>query len=166
MTVTLNSAGGASVPNWTLLQSTSATSVASVTFSGLSGYSNYRVAAHYLYGGIQVVNTAIQINNDTGSNYAYWSLSLASTTSFTPATLDSATSIPIISTNGVRGSFVCDIDKAMLASPKNLVFSGGSSGWNNGEGSYSTSSSISSIKVFNTGGFTYGSGTFYLYGAN
>ena len=61
-------AGGSSVPNWTLLQTATPSGVASVTFSGLSGYSKYRINGVVSPSG--TLNLALRINADTANHYA------------------------------------------------------------------------------------------------
>ena len=175
MTVTLNSAGGSSVPNWQLVTSSAPTGVSTVTYSGLSGYSKYRILA---VGLVAASGTSvIRINGDSGTNYAYTDLRDYTTgTPPNPTQIEfvgAATGIPMSNLAGVAPTYDIQIDNALLAAPKSIV------GWGTDvtsvvgswsglqgpvQGLYGTSSVLTSISIVRTANFT--SGTIYILGAN
>jgi hypothetical protein len=180
MTVTLTSAG-ASVPNWTLVSSNTPNGVTSVSFTGLAGYSKYRLS--YMNLGNNTAGswyaTTLTLNGDTSTNYAYSQIggpanNYVSGTSSASATGISLTNIYSVNyaSNGMVGNI--EIENALLSTAKyfNGTFAGFSGSVQNAytlDGVYKTSSALTSItftisssaQFNNTNG-----GTFYLYGAN
>jgi hypothetical protein len=177
MTVTLNSAGGASVPNWLIVQTNSALSgLSTITFSGLSGYAKYRLMASNL---VAVSGTTVvTLNSDTTAKYSF-----VSTANVNSVISDgyqtykgvAQTSVPLSinpSENGVNPSFDVTVDNALILTPKAIV------GWgadttNLGtiagamgriDGIYQSSSLLTSITITRTANFT--SGTIFLLGAS
>ena len=155
-----------SVPNWTFVTSSAPTGVSTVTFSGLSGYSKYRILAPNLVPS-GVANFQFRLNADSGSNYntnlAGWSGGTASTSGNTPTTQG------MISFGSLTSawSFQLDIDHALLATPK--FISGYSQNATNTVwnilGTYITTSAITSITLL-TSANNFSTGTIYLLGAN
>ncbi len=74
-------AGGGGGPAFDLLETTTlSSSASSITFSGLSAYSDYkhlqvRVTGQQSFTGFPYQFTRFRINNDTGSNYSHHTLS-------------------------------------------------------------------------------------------
>ena len=175
MTVTLNSAGGSSVPNWTLVTSSAPTGVSTVTYSGLSGYSKYRILAV----GLAAVSgtSAIRINGDSGANYSdifAGPAAFSSSSPTTPLTITlNQTSLALSSAAGTIPTFDIEIDNATILTPKsikgwgtdaNLGASTATGGYGQISGIYATSSLLTSISIVRSANFT--SGTIYLLGAN
>ena len=168
MTVTLSSAGGSSVPNWALLASNAPTGVSTYTFSGLAGYSRYRIFAPNLVpsgaGGLQ-----LRINADSGANYNWgffgFSASTVTGNQTSLATFYTADSTP--TTTAFSRQF--DIENALLLTPKFITST--STGYSgsvyvvNGFGSYITTSAITSITLLMSAN-NFSTGTIYLLGAN
>ena len=165
MTVTLGSAGGASVPNWQLLQTSTPTGVATVTFSGLSGYSKYRVFAPNLVPSATCY-FQIRFNGDSATNYNIGYMGIFGGT-FSANTNNNANSIiPLIQNNTLPFSLQMDIDHALLLTTK---FVSGtvniSSSYENFTGNYITTSTLTSITIF-TSANNFSTGSIYLLGAN
>ena len=155
MTVTLSSAGGSSVPNWTLLQTATPSGVATVTFSGLSGYAKYRILAPTITLASAGV-LSMRINADSGSNY----FMLVGTGS-----LVSANTNFYLNANyfGTAQSGWAEIDSALLLAPKFVTIALGAAGGLVAS-TYNTTSAITSFTVFSSVNFA--AGTIYLLGAN
>lgn len=172
MTVTLGASGGSSVPNWTLLQTATPSGVSTVTFSGLSGYSKYRVMA----AGLVAVSgtTAIQINGDSSAHYnSIFTLNTNSPTvgNYLNEGNLNQTSLALDSGSGTSPTFDVQIDNALLATHKAIVGWGldataGSIVGTLGSitGIYQSAAVLTSITIVRTANFT--SGTIYLLGAN
>lgn len=148
MTVNYNTLG-TSVPNWTLLQTATPSAVATVTFSGLSGYAKYRVLSTVV-SFASGSGCALQLNGDSGSNYYIFGSASAG-----------STSAAITTTGATNTSFFAEIDQALILAPKSI--SGTNSGAAYGYG-YKTTSVLSSITIFAGTNFT--AGSIYLLGAN
>ena len=166
MTLTLNSAPGSSVPNWQLITSSAPTGVSTVTYSGLSGYSKYRILAPNLVPSGSAF-FALRINADSGANYNNVSTGIGSSPSVYYAANNSATSFLISATTSTTAQyFQIDIDHALLLTPK--FISGTSYSTNNAVntfGNYITTSAITSITLL-TSANNFSTGTIYLLGAN
>ena len=164
MAISYNSLA-ASVPNWQLLQTSTPSGVTSVTFSGLSGYSKYRILGKGL--SATNVNCYLQMNGDTGSNYSYYGAIFAnSAPNYAASTTSSA--IAVEPTNAATCSFNIDIDHALLLSPKFVTAQSAGAGnyAYQGSGIYQTTSALSSITIWTTAGSNYTAGSIYLLGAN
>ena len=166
----------ASVPNWQLLQTSTPSGVASVTFSGLSGYSKYRILAPNLVMGGTSQVLELRMNADSGSNYSYAISSLVngstsgrnnggSLSTFFPLNVPSFPDI------GNLGQYQFDIEHALLATPK-LVTGNASyfpaSGLANifqYLGTYVTTSILTSITLLLSAN-NFSTGSIYLLGAN
>jgi len=174
MTVTLNSAGGASVPNWLIVQTNSALSgLSTITFSGLSGYAKYRLMASNL---VAVSGTTVvTLNSDTTAKYSF--VSTANTNSVAADGYQTykgtaQTSVPLSTGNGIAPSFDVTVDNALILTPKAIVGWGadttnlGTASFEIGriDGIYQSSSLLTSITITRTANFT--SGTIYLLGAS
>ena len=165
MTVTLGSAGGASVPNWQLLQTSTPTGVATVTFSGLSGYSKYRVMGTNLTAGVSPV-FRITLNGDAGTNYYYTSVSSGAGINANGATSNNYIQLTGGSGGGLSGFLTADVDHALLLTPKQVSANAIQQGYGsqNLVGLYQTTSVLSSISITAANAFT--AGSIYLLGAN
>jgi hypothetical protein len=156
-----------SVPNWQLLQTSTPSGVTSVTFSGLSGYSKYRILGKGL--AATNVNCFVQMNGDTGSNYSYYGqIGAQSAPNYAAVTTSSA--LAAMPSTGSTCSFSIDIDHALLLSPKFVTAQGSAAGnyayAYQGNGIYQTTSALSSITILTTAGSNYTAGSIYLLGAN
>ena len=162
MTVTLNSAGGASVPNWQLVASASPTGVKTQTFSSLTGYSKYRILIPNMIISAGIDFLYLQFNGDVGANYSEQN-SNGSSASQTYLNLFTG-----LMNNTTASSFTIDIENALIAAPKYVTGVGqqpsaaitqSSAGW------YNSTSAITSITLgVITNNFS--SGTIYILGAN
>ena len=159
---------GSSVPNWTLLQTATPSGVTSVTFSSLSGYSKYRVVAIKL-GAATAFAPILQCNGDSGSNYSYYGTVLTGTTWIANAIVQD-TSYHLTNANGnALAAFDIDIDHALLLAPKIITshcVNGLTIAESNANGSYQTSSLLTSITIADLGGHSFNNGSIYLYGVN
>ena len=165
-----------SVPNWQLVSSNSSLSgLATITFSGLTGYSKYRLMA----GNVVAVSgtTQLRINADSGTNY-----NLLVSTVFNPTNAPYSPVVPSLAATGVAlgnqagtaPTFDVQVDNSLILAPKGIVGWGSDVGQtanaNNGaqvgiiNAVYITTSAITSISIVRTANFT--SGTIYLLGAN
>ena len=160
-------ASGSSVPNWTLVTSSAPTGVATVTFSGLSGYSKYRILTANLTNSSAISpNPYLTINGDSGANYSRISFVNGATVS---SNLQ-GNNIPLA--NSVSGTasasvFYADIEHALLACPKLINFAGvqyAFTGALSGTAWYQTTSTVTSLSVTDSSNFA--SGSIYLLGAN
>ena len=168
-------APSSSVPNWTLLQTSTPSGVATVTFSGLAGYSKYRIMA----GNVVAASgtTQLRINADSGNNYNV----LVSTIS-NPGSAPYSAVVPTLATTGVAlgnqagtaPTFDVQVDNSPILAPKGIV------GWGSDisisqiapnlaqvgiiNALYITTSAITSISIVRTANFS--SGSIYLLGAN
>ena len=165
MTVTLSSAGGSSVPNWTLLQTSAPSGVATVTFSGLSGYSKYRVMTTNLTVVTGTPAVTATLNGDSGANYFLVRNSNGATG---PTGVMSNTNLaPSISVSTTAVAWVAfEIENALNLSPKFYTFSGTftTNGFQ-GVGIYQTTSLLTSLSLI-TASSTFNAGSIYLLGAN
>jgi len=171
MTVILGAGGGSSVPNWQLLQTSTPTGVATVTLSGLSGYSKYRILMASSLCTVSTTQLRLQMNGDSSvSNYTYgW-------TSYVGATIagnaNSGLGSIILGSlhNSNPSSYQIDIEHALLATSKFLSGSSqnyGSigvhvpaySGW------YVTTAALTSITLYLSSN-NFSSGRIELLGAN
>ena len=165
-------ASGSSVPNWTLLQTSTPSGVASVTFSGLSGYSKYRVIGQGLTVGTNCALGA-QLNGDSGGNYDYFgNYFLNSYPSSVSAINASYYTITIPNGTALTGAFNMDVDHALLLCPK-VITSQGAQPTNgmtvHNEGHYKTLLTLTSITIladYSSGLHNFSAGTITLLGAN
>ena len=170
MTVTLNSAGGASVPNWQLVASASPTGVKTQTFSSLTGYSKYRILIPNMIISAGIDFLYLQFNGDVGANYSWQNFGYAGggVTSGSNASQTYLNLFTGLMNNTTASSFTIDIENALIAAPKYVTGVGqqpsnavtqSSAGW------YNSTSAITSITLgVITNNFS--SGTIYLLGAN
>ena len=169
----LPAAATSSVPNWTLLSTSTPSGVASVTFSGLSGYSKYRIVSSSIaFVSATTTSLYLTINGNTtssnyGTNYFY------STT--TPVLTTAAGTNPGITLMFINNSinatalfFKCEIDNALVLTPKSVT------GFNSNnttrfstqiEGVVAIASAIASITIATDAG-NFSTGSIYLLGAN
>ena len=170
MTVTLNSAGGASVPNWSLVSSNTPTGVSTYTFSGLGGYSKYRILIPTIKCATSTDTLSVRFNSDSGNNYAYGYSAIFPSAPYLDSASSVGTGISIGNIDTTLNSMLqLDVDNALLSAPKFI------SGIHNSElnainkqitAQYITSSALTSITVFTSIGHNFTSGTIYLFGAN
>ena len=162
----------ASVPNWQLLQTATPSGVSTITFSGLAGYSRYRILAPNLIpSGDDTLGLRINADSSTKYNYGYLGLlagvfggDSGNTSRFATFYTDCA---------GVSGvsSRQFDIENALLLIPKFITSTstsfnaGGNRNVVNGFGSYITTSAITSITLLYFSN-NFSTGTIYLLGAN
>ena len=168
MTVTLNSAGGSSVPNWQLVTSSAPSGVSTVTFSGLSGYAKYRVITANLTGTAGTApTTTMTLNGDSSTNYSthgsFWSGGV-----FSELASINTSSLPLGGGGGspaVSLGATVDIEHALLACPKAIVVSSAQSSLNayDYHAEYKTTSVLSSVTITSQ---TLTAGSVYLLGAN
>ena len=176
MALTSGQLAGGSVPNWQSVASNSSLSgLSTITFSGLTGYSKYRILA----GGLVAASgtTQLRINADSAANYNLVVPTVYNPTNApysAPTVTLGATGIPLGNQAGTAPTFDVQIDNALLLTPKGIVgwgedvgtaanaASGAAVGVINGL--YVTASAITSISIVRTANFT--SGTIYLLGAN
>ena len=159
----------ASVPNWQLVTSATPSGVSTVTFSGLAGYSRYRILAPNLVPSGSA-SLQLRINADSGAKYNYGTIgnnngymgSLVSTldTFYTAYASGASTAT----------SQQIDIENALLLAPKFITstFNASvSSQWLafNGFGNYITTSALTSITLLMSAN-NFSTGTIYLLGAN
>ena len=110
---------GGSVPNWQLLQTSTPSGVSTVTFSGLSGYSKYRIMAPKLVCTVGVTSLSLQLNGDSGSNYSSSLLSNQNTAAAILAITSAGTLINLGAIGLASGNaFEIEIDQALIAAPK------------------------------------------------
>ena len=165
MTVTLNSAGGASVPNWQLLTALTLSGSGSSSFA-VTNYSKYRIlipTATCLTGSDLI---SVQLNFDTGGNYTYANSTLTSGT-WSSLTSVGATSVLLGAiSNSSTCSYQVDIDNGLISAPKFIT---GSSvigtAISSIVGHYNSTSNISEITI-KTNTYNFASGTAYILGAN
>jgi hypothetical protein len=167
MTVSYNTLG-TSVPNWQLVQTASPSSVATVTFSGLSGYSKYRLVAFNLTVASNNPGFSIRLNGDAGANYFYMGITMAGSSLGGGASVIS-NQIQITTNPGgsLAGIVLAEIDHALMLGPKIVTSTGMQQGFGyiNQLGMYQTSALATSLTFFALSGNTY-SGTLTLLGAN
>ena len=168
MTVTLNAAGGSSVPNWTLVASNAPTGVGTYTFSGLAGYSKYRILAPNLICTVGGASLQLRLNGDSGANYLF-SDSRNNTAALGGGALPTAVAQLTIASiiNTAPSGVMFEVDHALLAIPK---FISGKAASQFGDtfdfnGFYTTTSTLTSITLL-LGGNNFSTGTIYLLGAN
>lgn len=162
---------GSSVPNWTLLQTATPSGVLTATFSGLSGYSRYRVIMNITTSTGTGQSLYLIINGDTTiTNYPGGFSNATSATAFANGNGFGNQSSTSASTKQVSE---WEIDNALLATHKKVVWSApisnngsGIGALLNGNGLYLGSSVISSLAVNAIGGTQTMTGSVYLLGAN
>jgi hypothetical protein len=157
----------ASVPNWQPVTSSTPTGVSTVTFSGLSGYSKYRIKAPNLICTTGFANFQLRINGDSGANYAMDSMVYSSSTPL--GFISNGASQFYIggantSTNGV---ITVDIENALLSNPKQITYTAaGNAQVLFGTGMYfGAAAPITSLTVF-LSSYNFYAGTIYIEGAN
>lgn len=169
MTLTLGSAGGSSVPNWQLLQTSTPSGVSIVTFSGLSGYSKYRILACNLTSAANNPVYALRLNADSTNKYQTLGITVGSAFSAGGAYAPT-TEIAITATSGgaLAGFITSDIDHALLLCPKLVNSTGQQQGYGviNQLALYQTTSVLSSITFFSVSAVNFSTGSIYLLGAN
>lgn len=164
---------GSSVPNWQLLQTSSPTGVSTVTFSGLSGYSKYRLLCPSLAINAGAASLLIRCNGDSAGNYSYGQVNYSGTTVSSSNGIGT-TAFSVMGgtgfSNASPNSFQLDIENALILAPKYL-----SGNAQSGTAAttylingcvYQTTSLLTSITITNGSGNTYGAGSIYLLGAN
>ena len=160
----------ASVPNWQLLQTSTPSGVTSVTLSGLSGYSKYRLIGSLTYASNQGQAVYLQINGDSAGNYSYWGNYFTSGSSPGPIVGLSSTTYRIAydvyGFASTQLNFNCDIDHALLLSNKVIVSSGSVEAVSvvQTQGQYKTTSAMTSVTIITSLSIT--GGTIELLGAN
>lgn len=171
---------GTSVPNWQLLSTQTPAGVASITFSGLSGYSKYRLNINITNTTGTSGNACIRINGDTTSGHYLSNVNqwVANSTSHNFYSDNTGTGVFISGNYGpTTGAFQwwanVEIDNALILSPKNLKFVGFVfvSGSNIGTdstsfGAFFPTPVITSITFTQSSGTATYTGTVYLEGAN
>jgi len=165
MTVTLGVSGGYSVPNWTLVTSSAPTGVSTVTYSGLSGYSKYRILAPNLVPS-GAARFDLRLNGDSGSNYSSFGIGQSSG-AIAGFNNNLTTQFQFINTLATTAfNFQIDIENALLLTPKFIsgtVAVGTVSSTFGGQ--YITTSVITSITLV-TSANNFSTGTIYILGAN
>ena len=161
---------GSLVPNWQLLSTQTPSGVTSVTFSGLSGYSKYRIRHSMTFGSTGFINSfGWQINGDATASHYY------STWSTGNAAYSSTNSIQCIEATGTTSALVfgaLEIDNALTTnSPKSIDYFSANIGVGSGrqgiKGLFTPVAAVTSIALGNFfAGTTTFSGTIYLEGAN
>ena len=167
MTVTLNSAGGSSVPNWQPVTSSAPTGVSTVTYSGLSGYSKYRIKIPNLICTTGYATVQLRINGDSGANYSSGGVTYSSTTAAASVT-NGTTQFSIGNANTtVQGIITVDIENALLSNPKQITYSGGTNtNFIVATGMYfGAAAAITSLTVLLSAN-NFSTGTIYIEGAN
>lgn len=160
---------GSSVPNWTLVTSSTPSGVATVTFSGLSGYAKYRIVIP----GITLAsasNLNVRLNADSAANYSHGFSGSTNTSTFFGTSSIGSTNFTIGNaqvTATVIG-LTLEIDNCLVLVPKtaNGTMFNGSGGTCKFDGAYQTTSLITSITVTNTATANFTAGSIYLEGAN
>ena len=154
MTVTLSSAGGSSVPNWTLVASNAPSGVGTYTFPGLAGYSKYRILSTNLTLSSGAI-IGLRLNGDAGANY-------------TPilGTNGSAngTSVALTGTSATNPIYA-EIDGALVLAPKLIATPSFGTPYPLQNSAYLTTSALTSITIFLSAN-NFSTGTIYLLGAN
>ena len=162
---------GYSVPNWQPVTSSTPSGVSTVTFSGLSGYSKYRIMAPNC-----TVSTSggpyIRFNGDSGTNYNdIGTRNIVNSSNIANLAANiGATYINCASPSGsgsTKLSFDFDIDDALTLCPKRYTgwaTQNGSDGYINVTGMYATTALLTSITI--NGGANFVTGSIYLLGAN
>ena len=160
---TFPAAAGSSVPNWVLLQTSTPSGVATVTFSGLSGYSKYRILAQNIVASSGT--STITLNGDSSTHYSYARVFGAATS---PSITVNASGIATGAAD-TTPAYDLQIDNALILTPK--TFQGWiAEGATNASlllhlnGVYQTTSALTSITITRSANFT--SGSIYLLGAN
>ena len=156
MTVTLSSAGGSSVPNWTLLQTATPSGVTLVTFSGLSGYAKYQILAPILSGVSSGAYCQLRINGDSAANYQS---NLANSGA-------GITQLNLGANSGVTtASVYVEISNCLLLAPKLISALSNVTPYSFVYQGYSTTSTVSSLTILIALG-NFSAGSIYLLGAN
>jgi hypothetical protein len=159
------------------LLSTTSLSGNSVTISTISGsYKNLYILARDISTSVND-NVNVRLNSDSGSNYSFGRLRITGTTLNGYSTL-AETYIETVETHNssawnLEGFFEITIPRYAESEIKSFWM--GSLGSQNGstkksdwrQGSYNSTSAISSVTVYcEAGGTTFGSGTVYVYGVS
>jgi hypothetical protein len=163
------SSSSGSVPNWQLVSTQTPSGVATVTFSGLAGYSKYRIMTSGLtsVGGGYLT---FRVNGDTAAKYTYINLgSNGSALSVNTLLTGPDTSCQVGYADTANPGTMCvEIDNALVVAPKEIFIGA----WNRpgaqtfmpGGGSYAGTSLITSLTVFTATNFN--AGSIHLLGAN
>ena len=157
----------ASVTNWQPVTSSTPSGVSTVTFSGLAGYSKYRILAPNLVPS-GAAHFQVRFNGDSGSNYQYYWIGETGGTfnAFNGYNLSYFGWSTASYDGAAPQAFQFDIDHALLATPKFISGSyalGGSGGPITG--TYNTTSAITSITILSSNN-NFSTGTIYILGAN
>ena len=158
----------ASVTNWQPVTSSTPTGVSTVTFSGLSGYSKYRIKAPNLTCNTGTPSIQLRINGDSGANYSTSGVTYSSGNPTSWVLVGYNNFYIGYTTTTATGLITVDIENALLSNPKQITFIGGS-----GSGFleiatgmyYGAAAPITSITVLLSAN-NFFTGTIYLEGAN
>ena len=169
----LSSLGGGSVPNWQLLQTSTPSGVASVTFSGLSGYSKYRIEQSGVTNSSSAAVGMLQVNGATTGHYCAGTALIGTSWNTVAASTAQGnnTSFPlygsIVASTVTSGTV--EVDGALHLGSKNIVSNFGafssSDATYNSTGIYNTTSLVTSIVIAVSNG-TMSGGKIELLGAN
>ena len=153
-----------SVPNWQLLQTATPSGVGSVTFSGLSAYSKYRIT---LFCSLANASAPFQLKVNNGTASTSWGQELTGTTlanrgPYQPYSLIESLSMA----SGVQGWV--EIDAALTTNHviKSSFFGNGTTAGVNTSDGYSTDGVITSLVITSSGAATLFSVVMTLLGAN
>ena len=161
--------------SWTLVASITPSSVSTVTFSSLSGYKKYKIIVSPSMTISNGGGAYLRINGDTAyGNYMYMGrYSNYQQVGWNNGSNDSSFVMVPYGAGAGAGTIngVADIDAANIAAPKYIEGRGYSYTTStiatDYQGVYKTTSAITSITLFNPATTSnFGSGTFYLLGAN
>ena len=159
-------AATSSVPNWTLLSTNTPSGVSTITFSGLSGYSKYRIMAPNLVltGGAYVY---LRCNGDVGTNYSFNRKSFVNPVGSNVLAAQNQVNFNYAVVSSF-GPLVIDIDNALLLAPKKITANFGEiTGYavNDIDAQYQTTSLLTSLTLLLSAS-AYSTGSIYLFGAN
>ena len=153
-----------SVPNWQLVTSSTPSGVAAVTFSGLSGYSKYRVVMQGLtLAAATASNFKLQVNATDCAGYGSYDYFVGQSSTFVNATAY------LLQSNTTTPNFAfAEIENCLLATPKYIKTRGYEHDNSRGftwEGFYNSASLVTSLSVVSSA-VNFSSGSIYLLGAN
>jgi hypothetical protein len=154
--------------NWTLLGTWTLGGVGTFTFSGLSGYKTYQIVAPSMVYTGTASNLRFRVNGDTASNYSSYAL----THNGVYVELG-ATNFGMANPSSNAFSFGFTISQTNTSGNKSIVGSYADNAQQvfQFEGSYATTTPVSSITVFQGGGGTFtasnaSANLVHIYGAN
>ena len=170
MALTSGQLVGGSVPNWTLVTSSAPSGVSTVTFSGLSGYSKFRIVANLTMAASGTLgDLLVRVNNDSTATDYVTAYSSGTSTGGSIGKAGVAIANPSAMVLSNQESFQLEIDNALTVLPKSIDFFGSFNNGNvvvvNGKALFFPTSVITSLSVVHTGTATF-SGSIYLEGAN